>query len=528
MRKTIGTIALALALSAAVSCGEKAEVKLPSTISDGMVLQRETPVKIWGWTDPGTAVKVKWQGKTIKAKAGQDSCFVAVLPPSSAGGPYSMEIGSSVIGDILVGDVFLCSGQSNMELPVRRCLDAVSDDIKGFSEDNIRYFSVNRQYDFNGPMDDVRGKWEKASSEQAIQEWGAVAFFTAKALYAETGVPVGMINSAVGGSPIEAWMSEEILPDYSKKELEQCRDKNWMDSVLHHNATLYSDWQSKHNALPENKAARWNRVNIFDTSWAKDRKGENVYGSHLMRNEITLSAEQAKGEAILHLGAMVDADSTFINGKYVGNTTYMYPPRNYKVPEGILKEGKNLIEIHLYACGGNPASFVKDKEYSLETGAGKVSLLQGWEHKDGKRMPARPGEIFLHYKASGLYNGMIAPIKDYTLAGALWYQGESNTWNAADYGNLLTSMIESWRDTFSNPSLPFYIIELAAFEHSELTDTDYGWNRVQKEQRKTAETVEGAYVVKNADLGEWNDIHPQDKKTVGQRCAEVILSSREK
>lgn len=525
MRNLLSKTILFAALMAAVSCSKDADVKLPSLVSDGMVLQRDVPVKVWGWAAPGSTVKVKWHGKTVKAVAGSDSMFVAVLKSTPAGGPFSMKVGSTVISDILVGDVFLCSGQSNMELPVRRCLDAVAGDIKDFSDEGIRYFGVQRQYDFEGPMKDVNGSWQKASSEQAIQEWGAVAFFTAKALKAKTGVPVGMINSAVGGSPIEAWMSEEILPDYAQKELAQCRDRHWMDSVLHHNATLYSDWQNAHNALPENKAAKWEKVNIFDTSWAKDRKGENVYGSHLMRNEITLTADQAKGGAILHLGAMVDADSTFINGKYVGNTTYMYPPRNYSVPEGILKEGKNLIEIHLYACGGNPASFVKDKEYSLETPAGKVSLLSGWEHKDGKRMGPRPGEVFLHYKAAGLYNGMIHPFKDYTLAGAMWYQGESNTWNAADYGNLLTSMIGCWRETFSSPSLPFYIIELAAFEHSELTDTDYGWNRVQKEQRRTAEKVDGAYVVPNADLGEWNDIHPQDKKTVGERCADVILGS---
>lgn len=517
---------LTLAIFSVLSCGQKTDVKLPSVICDGMVVQRDVPVKVWGWAEPGSKVTVKWQGKSVKVTTGKDSTFLAVLPASGPGGPFTMKIGTSTVNDILSGDVFLCSGQSNMELPVRRCLDVVADDIKGYSEDNIRYFSVGRQYDFEGPMKDVNGTWQKLTSDKDIMEWGAVAYFTAKALYAKTGVPVGMINSAVGGSPIEAWMNEEILPDYAKKELAQCRDRHWMDSVLHHNATLYSDWQSKHNALPENKSARWTKVGIFDTSWAKDRKGENIYGSHLLRKTVKLSAQQAKGTAILHLGAMVDADSTFINGKYVGNTTYMYPPRNYSVPEGILKEGDNLIEIHLYACGGNPASFVKDKEYSLETQEGKVSLLEGWEHKDGKRMPARPGEVFLHYKASGLFNGMIAPIKDYPIGGAIWYQGESNTWNAADYGNLLTSMIGSWRETFDKDSLPFYIIELAAFEHSELTDTDYGWNRVQKEQRRTAETVDGAYVVPNADLGEWNDIHPQDKKTVGERCASVILDSR--
>ncbi len=167
-----------------------------------------------------------------------------------------------------------------------------------------------------------------------------------------------------------------------------------------------------------------------------------------------------------------------------------------------------------------------DKRYSLETSDGDISLLTGWEHKDGRRMPARPSQVFLQYKPAGLWNAITAPMKAYPFAGVIWYQGESNCTNAADYGRLLETMVASWRAETSTPDLPFYIIELAAFEHSELTDNDWGWNRVQKEQRATAGKVDGVYLVPNADLGEWNDIHPQDKKTVGQRTANVILNSK--
>ena len=223
---------------------------------------------------------------------------------------------------------------------------------------------------------------------------------------------------------------------------------------------------------------------------------------------------------------MIDADSTFVNGQYVGNTTYMYPPRNYPVPEGVLKEGVNTVEIHLYACGGNPAGFVPDKQYQLETPGGTVSLLKGWEHRPGRRMPARPSQVFLQYKPAGLYNAMEAPLKDFAFAGFIWYQGESNCDNAAHYGALLETLVQTRREELAAPDLPFYIIELAAFEHSELTDNDWGWNRVQKEQRRTAENVPGVYLVPTADLGEWNDIHPQDKATVGRRTADVILESK--
>jgi len=522
MRK-IAALSLILALAAC----KPSEVILPQAVGDGMVLQREVPVKVWGKAAPGAKVKVSWQGGNYSARADRDSLWEVVLPATAPGGPFTMDINGQTISDILVGDVFLCSGQSNMELPVRRCLDVVADDVKGYVNDNIRYLYVPRQYDFDGPMEDLAPTaWQKLTSDEVAMEWGAVSYFTARALYEQTGVPVGMVNSSVGGSPIEAWMPEKVLPDYALAELRECQDKAWLDSILAFNANLYSDWQNKHNALPANTAAKWRKIKMFDKSWAVDAKGENVYGSHFLRREFTLTAAQADGPAILHLGAMVDADSVFVNGKYVGNTTYMYPPRNYNIPSGVLKAGANEVEIHLYACGGNPASFVPDKEYSVETAAGTVSLLEGWEHKDGRRMPARPGEVFLHYKAAGLYNGMIDPLKRYTFAGAIWYQGESNCDKAAEYGQRLTEMIGSWREAFENEALPFYIIELAAYQHSELTDTDWGWNRVQKEQRRVAETVEGAYVVPNADLGEWNDIHPQDKKTVGQRCAGVIIGSK--
>ena len=504
-------------------------VELGAIYSDHMVLQRERPVPVRGKTEPGAKVKASFRGKTYKATADSAGKFTITLSPSPAGGPFTLKVGDKVLEDILVGDVFFCSGQSNMELPVRRCLDATGQFVKGYSNPSIRYIKVPMSYNFDGPLDDIRPRdWEVLDSDSTAMGWGAVCYFTARELSGKTGVPIGMVNSSVGGSPIEAWMEESTLPDYALSELRRYQDKDYLDKVRYKNAHLYSDWQNAHNALPAPRGPWKNVQDIFSSSWAKDPQGQNIYGSHLLRREFTLTADQAsKSGAVLHLGALIDADSTFINGKYVGNTTYMYPPRNYSVPEGVLKEGKNVVEIHLYACGGNPASFVKDKRYSLEFPDGKeVSLLDKWQHKDGRRMPPRDSEVFLQYISAGLYNGMVAPLVDLPYCGVLWYQGESNTGRAATYGELLETMITHWREVMKDEDLPFYIIELAAFEHSELTDNDFGWNRVQKEQRRTAERMDGVYLVPNADLGEWNDIHPQDKKTVGERVCSAVLESR--
>ena len=513
-------------LAILASCS-RSPVTLPQIFGDHMVLQRDRSVPVWGKANPGSRVTLLWQGEKVSVKADSKGAWKAELPATPAGGPYTLTINDIVLEDVLVGDVFLCSGQSNMELPVNRCLDVVASEIKDYSNPNVRYLEVPQVYNFDGPQEDLpECSWQVLRDESTGLSWSAVCYFTARYLQEDTGVPVGVVNASLGGSPIEAWLREDVLPEYALKELDYLRQPGVLDSINVFNSHLYVDWQNAHNALPANTSAKWKKIDMFSHSWGKDAKGENCYGSHFLRRSFTLP-KGWEGPAVLHLGTMIDADSTFVNGQYVGNTTYMYPPRNYNVPEGVLKEGVNVVDVHLYACGGNPPGFVPDKEYSLETASGKVSLLNGWEHKPGKRMPARASEIFLRWKPVGLYNAMEAPLKDFAFAGFIWYQGESNTGNAADYGNLLETLVRTRREELSSPHLPFYIIELAAFEHSELTDTDWGWNRVQKEQRRTAEKMDGVYLVPNADLGEWNDIHPQDKATLGRRIEKAILESRQ-
>ena len=420
-------------------------------------------------------------------------------------------------------DYYLFSGQSNMELQVSRCMDVVAEDVKDFSCPQLHYLKVPVAFNFDWPQKELpKCNWEILDTPEKAQDWGALAYFTGRYIHEETGEDVYLLNSSVGGSPIEAWIPAEDLPDYAQKELLECRDRQWMEKTLYHNAHLYSDWQEAHNALPENVEAAWEDIDMFDDWGLED--GAPVYGSHCLRNSFKLTSAQCKGDAILHLGAMRDADSTFVNGHYVGNITYMYPPRNYTVPARYLKKGLNTVEIHLYAAE-NPAGFVPDKEYSLETVKGTVDLGKGWQHKEGRRMQKRAPQVFLQYKAAGLYNSMIAPLVKCP-KGVIWYQGESNAGRADNYGELLKTMIAAWRHHFQNPDLPFYIVELAAFEHSELeTAETSGWVRIQDIQRKVAEEMDNVYVIPNRDLGEWNDIHPQDKKTLGRRTADVILNS---
>ena len=525
MRKYVNILAAAALLLAGVSCTQRAEVSLPELFSDHAVLQRGRQITLEGHSSPDAKVKARWRGRTYTVLADNEGLFCLRFPSGEAGGPFTLKVGNRSVEDILVGDVYLCSGQSNVELPVRRCLDAVSEDIKGYSNPCIRYFAVPMAYSFGQQPDDISGgNWEVLDSEQTALSWSALCYFTARSLYEKTGVPVGMIRSAVGGSPIEAWMGENILPDYALEQLEPLKSADYVDSLKTSAAEVYSDWGEKYNALPAVDTL-WKDVDVFSEDWALDSDGESYIGGHLLRKTLTLSKEEASGDAVLHLGAIVDADSVFVNGNYVGNTTYRYPPRHYKVPAGTLREGENLIEVHLYVYGHEGlARFVKDKRYSLETAAGDIRLTDGWQHSYAGRMPAREREIFLQYQPSGLFNAMIAPLASYKADGVVWYQGESNEGNAGIYGELLERMINDWRSVMGEESLPFYVVELADYQHSELPGSDTGWNRVQKAQKAVAEKMENVHFVKNADLGEWNDIHPQDKKTLGERISDEIIN----
>ena len=514
-----------LLLGATLSCTAPAEVSLHELFSDHAVLQRGCEITLEGHSEPNAKIGARWRGQSYNAVADAEGRFILNFPSGEAGGPFTLKVGSQKIKDVLVGDVYLCSGQSNVELPVRRCLDAVSEDIKGYSNEFIRYYAVPMAYSFGQRPDDISGgQWAVLESEQGILDWSALCYFTARSLYEKTGIPVGVIRSAVGGSPIEAWMGEDILPDYALKQLEPLKSADYVDSLKTAAAEVYSDWGEKYNALPTVDTL-WKDVDVFSEDWALDSDGESYIGGHLLRKTLTLSKEEASGDAVLHLGAIVDADSVFVNGNYVGNTTYRYPPRHYKVPAGTLREGENLIEVHLYVYGHEGlARFVKDKRYSLETAAGDIRLTDGWQHSYAGRMPAREREIFLQYQPSGLFNAMIAPLASYKADGVVWYQGESNEGNAGIYGELLERMINDWRSVMGEESLPFYVVELADYQHSELPGSDTGWNRVQKAQKAVAEKMENVRFVKNADLGEWNDIHPQDKKTLGERISDEIIN----
>ena len=296
------------------------------------------------------------------------------------------------------------------------------------------------------------------------------------------------------------------------------------------NTSLYRGDAGLHEATPWYAAnyndKDWKTVDLFSTDWGNN--GLNpINGSHWFRKKVEVPQEWNGKEATLRLGCIVDADSVYVNGTFVGTVSYQYPPRIYTIPAGVLKAGKNTVTIRLISNNGYP-HFVKEKPYKIICGNEEVSLQGEWKYRLGASMPPAPGMMFFCYKPVCLYNAMIAPLQNYGIRGVLWYQGESNVDRRNEYAALLTAMIADWRSTFDKPELPFYIVELADFLSKDDVGGRQAWAEMRKEQAKVAETNRNTRLIRNSDLGEWNDIHPLDKKTLGQRAAESALETDNK
>ena len=514
-----------------------AKVKLPALISDGMVLQREQPVKIWGTADAGESVSVTFMKKKYAATADNNGHWSVTLPSMKAGGPYLMRINDIKLNDILIGDVWLCSGQSNMELPVSRVTDMFATEINEYSNERIRQIIIPKVYNFHAPQETLSATSWKPMTQENVMNFSALAYFFAKEMYEKTKVPVGIINSSWGGTPIEAWISEEGLKEFpiyiNDKRLYEddayCAHIKKLEgeSFYRWNLSLYRSDAGLHEKTPWYASnyddSNWQTVNMFSRTWGND--GLNpIAGSHWLRQNVEIPQTWNNKEVTLRLGCIIDADSVYVNGTFAGTTGYQYPPRIYRIPAGILKPGVNNITVRIISNGGQP-EFVQEKPYKLICDDESINLKEEWKYRLGTPMPSAPNMMFFCYKPVCLYNTMIAPLQHYTLRGTVWYQGESNVSRRNEYATLLTAMMSDWRRTFSQPELPFYIVELADYLSKEDISGRKAWAEMRLEQAKAAQTTPNAFLIRNNDLGEWNDIHPLDKKTLGRRVANKVLET---
>ena len=486
-----------------------AKVRLPRLVSDRMVLQRDTELDIWGWADPGEKVTVRFQGRHYDTETGADGCWHVLLPPQQAGGPFVLEVNEIVIRDVLVGDVWLCSGQSNQETPIARLTDKFPE-INVSNNHMIRHYKVPTQ-DVKGELrEEIAGNagWHSAIASD-VMNWTALAYFFAQEAYEHTHVPVGMLVSSLGGAAIESWISQEHLKEFPQLLVDQAA------------------FDSLKLARQDRGAGRWQLPECDDSAWATmtvpgywRENGADIRGTVWCRKTFDVPASMAGRHARLYMGTMVDSDSVFVNGTFVGFTSYTYPPRKYDIPAGVLREGKNVIAVRLTANGGN-GGFVKDKRYAIVGDEAEIDLTGTWRYKTGidqsevQRLSARLAN--LDRTGSGLYNGMIYPIRHYRVKGAIWYQGETHAGNPAPYADYLKALITNWRELWQWPDMPFLLVQLPNFMEKKDRPTDSGWARIRDAQFRTALSVPHTELAVTYDAGEWNDIHPLDKKTVAHR-----------
>ncbi|PWG81340.1 sialate O-acetylesterase [Pararcticibacter amylolyticus] len=523
-----------LILSAVLSFSASAQVRLPQIIRDSMILQRNAPLKLWGWASPGEKVRIRFNGKSAAGKTSPGGRWQVQLPAMKAGGPYTMTVSGKntiVLKEILIGDVWVCSGQSNMVHQLAIHNITYAKDIETADYPQIRQFWIPTTTRLEGPAADLPpGNWKSANPKD-VNTFSAVAYFFARNIFERHHVPVGIINASVGGTTIEAWTGEDGLSGFPgiKEVITRNKDTAWV--------------MSQKRRQPAGNTARMKDadkgtsgpVSWFDPSYVpkgwqafdvpgywEDQGIRDLDGVVWFRKEFELPVHVAGKKASLFMGRIVDADIAYLNGKQVGSTSYLYPQRRYQVPEGVLKAGKNILVVRVQNNSGK-GGFVPVKPYFLKVEDVEVDLKGDWEYKVGqvyRRDNASRGFYAFSEQSqpASLFNAMIAPFTSYAVKGVLWYQGESNTGNAQEYGKLLPALIADWRKQFGRANLPFYYVQLPNFGDAVYLPSESGSAVIREAALKTL-SVPNTGMAVTIDLGEWNDIHPDNKKDVGERLA---------
>ncbi|MBN2636948.1 MAG: hypothetical protein JXR61_11815 [Prolixibacteraceae bacterium] len=515
-------------------------IKLPVVISDGIVFQRDTRFPVYGWASAKERITLTFNGKKYSTRADNNGNWSIELPPQKAGGPYEMVFKGEneiTVKDILFGDVWVCSGQSNMTIMMERVKELYPDEIKNADFPEIRYLFVPTKNELSGPEADLPpGEWKEVVSENML-EIGAVPYFFAKMIYAKYKIPIGLINSSVGGTPIEAWISEEGFTDYPEiqKTIEQNKDSSYLASLRGQGRSGGGDFRAPRQEPDKGLAEtpKWYEPEYIPKGWYdinipgywEDQGVRNLNGVVWYRKEIDLPASMTGVSAKLFMGRIIDADVVYINGERVGNITYQYPPRRYDLPAGILKIGKNLIVIQVTNNSGK-GGFVPNKPYYLTANNQEIDLKGTWQYKVGKvQQPMQFGggggggsNFSAQNQPANLYNAMIAPLIQQKITGFLWYQGETNAGNPKPYEGYMKALISDWRNKWQDETLPFLFVQLPNFMDVNYLPEESNWAEMRHAQLKTLSVPNTAMAIA-IDLGEWNDIHPLNKKDVGERLA---------
>jgi sialate O-acetylesterase len=514
-----------------------AQLRLPKIFGDSMVLQRNAPLRVWGWAAPSEAVTVKFHQQQRSVKADAKGNWEAVLAPEQVGGPYDLQVkGKTTITlhGILMGDLWVCSGQSNMEMPVKGWSQVVNADqeIAAANYPSIRLFTVEKNVQ-GKPADEVKsGSWQTCNP-QSIPPFSAVGYFFGRALHQQLHVPIGLINSTWGGTDIESWISRKgfesesyynwltaITPEKSTAEMTAMKDRQMQAYLASMQLDNIDTATIKQWPSVELDDSKWHPIQVPEL-WESQLPGPKFDGVIWYRKEINIDEADAGKPAVLHLAMIDDNDVTYVNGVQVGAVQGYNVKRVYNVDGSLLKKGKNVIAVRVEDTGGGGGIYGETEDCVLTIDGKKIALAGQWKFRI-ESMQTSTG-IGANDYPSVLYNGMINPIVKLAVKGAIWYQGENNAGRAFEYRKAMPLLINDWRMRWKQPAMPFYFVQLTSFNNANgNSNKGSSWAEL-REAQAMATTLPNTGMAVTIDVGDPRDIHPHNKQDVGKRLALLAL-----
>lgn len=516
-----------------ISVISSANVRMSILFSDGMVLQRDKQIPIWGFADANENVEVHFNKQIKKTTADKNGKWTLNLAAEKAGGPFELVVigkNKITIKNVLVGEVWICSGQSNMEFQVFKTMNAEKE-IADANYPMIRHFGVAQ--DLSGtPKDDLKqGKWEEANKEN-VGNFTAVGYYFARKLYSELKIPIGIINTSWGGTNVETWTSREAFEKSNefKNMIADVPSLN-VDSISKLYARRMKERVEKIQGIPvsNDNEKSFKELSFNDNSWGElntpslweNQPLGDLDGVVWMRKTITLSAEDIKNKATLSLAKIDDEDITYVNGIEVGRNTQWDARRIYQIPENVLKEGKNVIAVRIVDNSGGGGIYGESQDLKLTIGSKVIPLDGNWKF----RVIVVKAALSPNSYPSLLYNAMVNPLVPYGIQGVLWYQGEANVWRAAEYKKSFPLMISDWRTKFKQGNFPFYFVQLSTFdEFGGNSQKGSRWAELREAQSETLKLPNTGMAV-TTDIGNAKDIHPTNKQDIGLRLAAIAMNN---
>lgn len=538
MKKNTIYIQLVLLFSLLVSAAS-AKLTLPALFADHMVLQQQANVPVWGLANPGQQIVLSgsWSDAKVTTRADQKGAFMVKIKTPAAGGPYTLTVTADqtiTFQDVMIGEVWICSGQSNMEMPVQGWpgadLDNSSQEIENADYPAIRLFTVARNISLF-PRSSCEGSWSRCAPA-SVASFSAAAYFFGRELYRKLKVPIGLIHSSWGGTVAEAWTSNAALRTLGDFD----STLNTLDSIAPHIKSVEAKYKTEQSVWKKALAhieTAYTQAGYKDSDWKEmkvpttweDAGYPNLDGIVWFRKKVNIPAKWAGESLQIELGPIDDNDITYFNGQRIGSTENWMAPRSYNIPGNLIKQGENTIAIRVTDVQGNggidgvPGDL---KIYPKNAAADQALSLSGnWKYKIAFTKHSEPLITQNANNPSVLYNGMLAPLIPFCIRGAIWYQGESNVGRAAQYAKLFPTLIRNWRDQWQQGNFPFYYVQIAPYKYGATGRT----SAALRDAQRTTLTLPNTGMVVSADIGDTANIHPANKQEIGRRLALWALSA---